>query len=106
MHDLKKAVSKQPVTVAIAANNKFINGYKGGIIDALDCDGNDLYLNFVNHGVLVVGYGYDFWTGLDYWLIKNSWGEDWGEKGYFRIKMDSEYGICGMYYIATYPILN
>ena len=34
--------------------------------------------------IQVVGYGTDPATGLDYWLIKNSWGNWWGENGYIR----------------------
>ena len=78
MSDLKIAVSKQPVTVAIAANNKYINWHNEGIIDALDCDDNPVFDNFVDHGVLIVGYGHDADIGMDYWLIKNSFGKDWG----------------------------
>ena len=88
---MKPAILKQPVSTAITANNKYIHSYASGIIDASDCsasvkiDGEEL--NPINHGVLIVGYGQDEATGLDYWLLKNSWNTTWGDKGYAKIKM-------------------
>ena len=46
----------------------------------------------LDHGVLLVGYGTD--GDEDYWLVKNSWGTTWGEKGYYRICKDK--GACGL----------
>ena len=108
---VKVAVQTQPVAIAIAANNKYIHSYASGIIDADDCATiviiEDEKLNTVNHAVLIVGYGTDEATGLDYWLIKNSWNTTWGDKGYFKIKIDDHaYGICGVHYWPSYPILN
>uniref|UniRef100_A0A0E0M4L9 Uncharacterized protein n=1 Tax=Oryza punctata TaxID=4537 RepID=A0A0E0M4L9_ORYPU len=56
----------------------------------------------LNHAVLVVGYG-ETQDGVHYWIVKNSWGTDWGEKGYIRMIRDTSdnEGICG---IAMYPM--
>lgn len=93
--ELMKAVAQQPVSVAIEADHEAFMFYRGGIIDDVSC-GTKL-----DHGVLVVGYGED--NGSKYWLIKNSWGESWGENGYVRIARDETEkgpGICG---IASQP---
>ena len=80
---LKDLIQQQPLAVAVAANNKYIHSYASGIIDAEDCyttdDGKSGSLNPVNHAVLIVGYGTDEATGLEYWLVKNSWNSTWGD---------------------------
>ena len=47
----------------------------------------------MNHAVLAVGYGVE--NGVPYWLIKNSWGADWGDEGYFKMEMGKN--MCGEY---------
>jgi len=55
----------------------------------------------VNHAVLAVGYGVE--NGVPYWLIKNSWGADWGDSGYFKMEMGKN--MCGVATCASYPIV-
>ena len=57
----------------------------------------------MDHGVLIVGYGTDKLYGLDYWIVKNSWGPDWGENGYIKILRNYEYSDSGMCGIAVQP---
>lgn len=92
--DLAKAVSQQPVSVAICASQ--LQFYSSGVVD--DC------CTELDHGVLAVGYGEDE-TGK-FWLVKNSWGETWGENGFFRLRKDVEKpaGTCNIAEAASYPI--
>ena len=52
--------------------------------------------------MLLVGFG------SNYYKLKNSWGIDWGEKGYIRLLRDLNlrYGQCGILYYSLYPILK
>lgn len=98
---LKKIVYHQPVSVAIQANKRSFQLYKKGIYSDLQC-GTEL-----DHGVLLVGYGYDNYYNMKYWIIKNSWGSDWGENGYIRIErdIDDKRGLCGVAMQPSIPIL-
>lgn len=59
----------------------------------------------LDHGVVVVGYGSE--NGVDYWLVRNSWGTNWGEDGYFKIERNvksTSTGKCGIAMEASYPV--
>lgn len=95
------AVAMQPVSVAIQANQFAFQFYKGGVLTDDSC-GRRAELD---HGVLNVGYGTDPETQEPYWVVKNSWGENWGENGYIRMSRNSEneFGMCGILKMASYP---
>ena len=97
---LKKVVALQPVSVAIQANKRSFQFYKSGIYSDLDC-GTQL-----DHGVLIIGYGYDYLYNMKYWIVKNSWGPSWGENGYIRIlrDIDDSRGLCGIAMQPSIPI--
>mmetsp|Transcript_826 Transcript_826/g.2232 ORF Transcript_826/g.2232 Transcript_826/m.2232 type:complete len:453 (-) Transcript_826:496-1854(-) len=92
---LMAAVAQNPVSVAIEADKTAFQLYKSGVLDSAFC-GKKL-----DHGVLVVGYGTDPDTGLDFWKVKNSWGATWGEEGYIRMVRGKN--MCGIATQASYP---
>ncbi|CAG9463295.1 unnamed protein product [Pedinophyceae sp. YPF-701] len=96
---LQRAVANQPVSVAIQANQLSFQLYVGGVFADASC-GTEL-----DHGVLVAGYG--TFNGTDYWLVKNSWGDSWGESGYIKMARGAGpptgEGMCGIAMAAAYP---
>lgn len=95
---LKGAVAQQPVAIAIEADTRYFQSYSGGVLTSSSC-GTSL-----DHGVLIVGYGAE--NGIDYWLVKNSWGTSWGDKGYVKIARSdstSDAGICGIAMDPSFP---
>ena len=66
--------------------------YTSGVLDSTAC-GTQL-----NHAAVAVGYT------DNYWIVKNSWGEKWGDNGYIKIKYDETgAGICGINQMNSYP---
>ncbi|XP_017972727.1 PREDICTED: zingipain-2-like [Theobroma cacao] len=95
---LLKAVTNQPVSVALDGSGLDFQHYKTGVFNG-DCGTS------MTHAVTIIGYGTNE-EGKNYWLIKNSWGESWGENGYMKIERDvnTPIGLCGIAKKASYPI--
>lgn len=105
--DLKSAIYMQPVSVAVNALGAPFRFYSGGILTYDDCQPDwNRSPNLINHAVVAVGYGHDDDSDLDYVIIKNSWGENWGEGGYARIAIQGEAynATCGLLIEAVAPL--
>jgi len=92
---LLTAVTQQPVAIAIEADQACFQFYHSGVLDDRSCGTN------LDHGVLAVGFDTDAASGKDYWLVKNSWGASWGDKGF--IKLVRGKNQCGLTLAASYP---
>nr|GLL48380.1 cysteine proteinase 15A-like [Ipomoea trifida] len=84
-------VKHGPLSVGI--NAVFMQTYIGGVSCPYICSKN------LDHGVLLVGYGAAGYAPIrlknkPYWIIKNSWGENWGEDGYYKICRGHD--VCGV----------
>lgn len=84
--------------MTIEADTVAFQHYTSGILDSDECGTN------LDHAVAAVGYGTE--NGQDYYIVRNSWGPDWGEQGYIRIAakpgQDGK-GICGIQQVSVYP---
>jgi len=98
---LKEAVASHGVvSVGIDAGHAGFQYYDEGVYSEPFC-----YKTYkgINHGVAVVGYGAD--DGASYWLIKNSWGTDWGMNGYIEFARDND-NMCAIATDASFPVIK
>ncbi|XP_044461575.1 senescence-specific cysteine protease SAG12-like isoform X3 [Mangifera indica] len=94
---LLQSVANQPVSVSIEGSSQDFKFYSSGVFTG-NCGTR------LNHAVTAIGYGATS-GGAKYWLMKNSWGTDWGEGGFMRIQRDvgDRRGLCGLAEKASYP---
>jgi len=97
---LKLAVIKMPISVMVEADQDIFRFYSSGVI----------YWNcgpFINHSVLIVGY--QKMGVLEAFIVKNSWGNDWGDSGYVYIstnqKLNDGCGVCGILKQPIIPLM-
>lgn len=97
VEDIKKSLKNGPIAIALDANSFFFRFYESGVID-LPSD----YSYGLNHAVMLVGYGKD--KGGEHWIIQNSWGPGWGDKGFVRLRIREGEGtlLCQIYGVYPY----
>lgn len=101
MNGLLAAVDQRPVSVCFECQKSF-HLYDKGVYKAPENCGKKR-----THCVLMFGYGTDKETKMEFTRMKNSWGNDWGEKGFFRMELVGGMGNCGIAsYDSLYPILD
>jgi cathepsin L len=86
----------QPTCVSVEADTDF-QFYSTGILNSSKCGTN------LDHAVTAVGYGSE--NGVDYFIVRNHWGPNWGENGYIRIAAsgDGTAGVCGILLDSSRP---
>jgi len=114
--ELKELLNRQPISIGMRTTG-MLQMYSGGIMTEsfLHCSSTN---NEVNHGVLLIGYGTsdphdkDTRGCRDYWIIRNSWGGNWGEHGMFKLCADglgsqeTPMGTCLVNKYSVWPTMD
>jgi cathepsin L len=91
------AIYRQPISVAIEADQQIFQGYTGGVLTT-GCG------NTLDHAVLAIGYNNS--ASTPYVIIQNSWGTSWGANGWINLSIEGNNGEgqCGFMAQPAYPI--
>jgi len=87
---LLSAIAQGPVSVTVEADRTAFQSYQSGVLNSAACGTN------LDHAITGIGYGTE--SGQQYYIIRNSWGSNWGVGGYIKIATESgrSKGICGI----------
>ena len=94
---LKAAIEKGVVSVSVEADKPVFLQYESGILDSVKCG------TVLDHAIAAVGYGTDKKSGKDYYIVRNSFSQWWGDQGYIKIAAVEGKGICGIQMKNSYP---
>lgn len=97
---LRAALQDQPIAVALSSADPF-KDYKGGFYSCPNA-GTLASKDNVNHALVLVGYGSDATAG-DYWILKNSYGSSWGDRGFMKLLADNK-ANCGLNIFPVVPL--
>mgnify|MGYP000925334652 CR=1 FL=1 len=94
---LLAAIANGPTSVTVEADRSVFQRYTGGVLNSSAC-GTQL-----DHAITAVGYGVQ--NGVTYYIVRNSWGASWGDRGYINIAASGEgsTGICGIQQTSVWP---
>ena len=95
-------VQNGPIAVSFEVTKDFM-AYKRGIYHKVDLGDGFNPWEITNHVVSIVGYGEEGF--VKYWIVKNSWGEQWGEKGFFRIRRGTDELSIESMAVAATPVM-
>ena len=112
---MKILVATQPMGVAMHSNPSCLMNYHSGVVREADCKCSHEKTATVNHAVTIVGYGKNTQNNSDecpeFWKVRNSWGPNWGEEGYFKLCIPADSsnlptGTCQVLSYVQYPIFD
>jgi len=94
---LQAAVALTPVAIAVEADSETFQFYSSGVFNDALCG------TTLDHAMMIVGYNTN--ANGKYWIVKNSWGQTWGQRGYMYLARTPGAGICGVNMAPSYPIV-
>ncbi len=97
----KSLIRNGMLSVSINAVDEIVF-YTGGIVSTDSCKGTRA--RDLNHAVNLVGFGRDHDSGTEYWILRNSWSDNWGDKGFFKVELGDR--DCGISIDVSFPIIK